>query len=105
MTQQNKIKLLIAEDHELVRKGLKGLLTGTDIKVVAEVTTGPAAVKYAAENDVDVGLVGIRMPGGDVLPSLGRIKLEKPELPVLMLSTFDNPTYIARAVAMGASGY
>jgi DNA-binding NarL/FixJ family response regulator len=50
-------------------------------------------------------LLDIRMPEGDGLTALGRIKLDKPEMPVLMLSTFDNPTYIARAVALGASGY
>ena len=50
-------------------------------------------------------LLDIRMPDGDGLTALGRIKLDKPEMPVLMLSTFDNPTYIARSVALGASGY
>ena len=101
----NKIKLLVADDHEVVRSGLKSLLAGTEIKVVAEVGTGAAAVKYALENDVDVCLLDIRMPDGDGLTSLGRIKLDKPELPILILSTFDNPTYVARAVALGANGY
>ena len=50
----NKIKLLIADDHEVVRSGLKSLLADTEIKVVAEVATGAAAVKYALENEVDV---------------------------------------------------
>ena len=45
------------------------------------------------------------MPDGDGLTALGRIKLDKPDLPIMILSTFDNPTYIARAVALGASGY
>jgi DNA-binding NarL/FixJ family response regulator len=105
MTQQSKIRLLIAEDHELVRIGLRGLLADTEIKIVAEVTSGQAAVKYALENDVDVVLMDIRMPDGDGLTALGRIKLEKPDMPVVVLSTFDNPAYIARAVALGASGY
>jgi len=102
----NKIGVLIADDHEVVRSGLKSLLAGTEIKVVAEVATGSAAIKYVMENeDVDVVLLDIRMPDGDGLGALGRIKLEKPQLPVLMLSTFDNPTYVARTVALGASGY
>ena len=101
----DKIKLLIADDHEVVRCGLKNLMEGTEIEIVAEVGTGTAAVKYALENDIDVALLDIRMPDGDGLTSLGRIKLDKPDLPILMLSTFDNPTYIARAVALGASGY
>jgi len=101
----NKIRLLIADDHEIVRCGLKNMLAGTDIKVVAEVETGTAAVNYALANEVDVALLDIRMPDGDGLTSLGRIKLDKPNLPILMISTFDNPTFVARAVALGAAGY
>ena len=101
----NKIRVLIADDHEVIRSGLKTLIAGTDIKVVGEVSTGAEAVKFALENDVDVVLLDIRMPDGDGLTALGRIKLDKPDLPVLILSTFDNPTYVARAVALGASGY
>jgi len=101
----NKIRLLIADDHEVVRSGLKTLVAGTEVKVVGEVSTGAEAVKYALENEVDVVLLDIRMPDGDGLTALGRIKLDKPDMPVLILSTFDNPTYVARAVALGASGY
>ena len=101
----NKIKLLIADDHEVVRSGLKSLLAGTEIKVVAEVASGAEAVKYALESDPDVVMLDIRMPDGDGLTALGRIKLDKPEMPILILSTFDNPTYVARAVALGANGY
>ena len=99
------IKLLIADDHEVVRQGLKALFTGTDIKVVAEADTGDEAVKAALKLEPDVVLLDIRMPQVDGLTALGRIKLEAPNLPVLMLSTYDNPTYVARAVALGASGY
>lgn len=101
----NKIKLVIADDHEVVRSGLKTLLAGTEIKVVAELSTGAEAVEYAKEHDPDVVMLDVRMPDGDGLTALGRIKLDKPDMPVLILSTFDNPTYIARAVALGASGY
>ena len=105
MNQQTKISLLIADDHEVVRSGLKTLLADTEIKVAAEVTSGAAAVKFALENEVDVALLDIRMPDGDGLTALGRIKLDKPQLPILILSTFDNPTYVARAVALGANGF
>jgi DNA-binding NarL/FixJ family response regulator len=101
----NKIRLLVADDHEVVRSGLKSMLAGTEVKVVGEVATGPEAVKFALENELDVVLLDIRMPEGDGLTALGRIKLDKPTLPILILSTFDNPTYVARAVALGASGY
>src|SRR3990172_8922280 len=99
------IKILIADDHEVVRCGLKTLLADTDVEVMAEVATGEEAVKYVLTHRPDVALLDIRMPEGDGLTALGRIKLDKPDMPVLMLSTFDNPTYIARAVALGASGY
>lgn len=101
----NKIRLLVADDHEVVRSGLRTMLANTEIKIIAEVTTGAEAVKYVLNNEVDVALLDIRMPDGDGLTALGRIKLDKPDMPVLILSTFDNPTYIARAVALGASGY
>ena len=101
----NKIRLLVADDHEVVRSGLRTMLSGSEVKIVAEVSTGAEAVKYALNNDVDVVLLDIRMPDGDGLTALGRIKLDKPEMPILILSTYDNPTYIARAVALGASGY
>jgi DNA-binding NarL/FixJ family response regulator len=105
MAQQTTIRLLIADDHEVVRSGLRSMFEGTTIKIVAEVATGQAAVKRALEEAVDVVLMDVRMPDGDGLTSLGRIKLDKPDLPILMLSTFDNPAYIARAVALGAAGY
>jgi len=99
------IKMLIADDHEVVRSGLKSLVAGTDIKVVAEAASGEAAVRLALKHEPDVVLLDIRMPDGDGLNALGRIKLERPNMPVLILSTYDNPTYVARAVALGANGY
>lgn len=99
------IRILIADDHDVVRSGLKTMLAGTDVEVAAEATTGEQAVKLAFSQPIDVVLLDIRMPDGDGLTALGRIKLDKADLPVLMLSTYDNPTYIARSVALGAAGY
>ena len=99
------IRILIADDHEVVRSGLKSLLAGTDIEVVAEASTGEEAISGVDEHEVDVVLLDIRMDDGDGLTALGRIKLDHPDLPILMLSTYDNPTYVARAVALGANGY
>src|SRR5271166_5495066 len=105
MPTEAKIRLLIADDQEVVRQGVKALLTGTEIKVVAEVATGQATVKHALETEVDVVLLDVRMPDGDGLTTLGRIKLDKPNLPVLLFSAFDNPASVARAIALGASGF
>jgi len=99
------IRLLIADDHEVVRCGLKSLVAGTDIKIVAEAASGNAAVRLAQTQNPDVVLLDIRMPDGDGMTALGRIKLELPDMPVLMLSTYNNPTYVARAVALGANGF
>jgi DNA-binding NarL/FixJ family response regulator len=99
------IKLLIADDHEVVRAGLRSLLAGTDIKIVAEAPSGEQAVRLTLKHEPDVVLMDIRMPEGDGLNALGRIKLDRPEMPILVLSTYDNPTYVARAVALGANGF
>jgi DNA-binding NarL/FixJ family response regulator len=105
MAPQSKMKLLIVDDHEVVRLGLKVMLADAEIKVVADVASGQEAVKFVLENQVDVVLLDVRMPDGDGLNTLGRIKLDKPDLGILMFSFSDNPTYVARAVAMGANGY
>jgi len=105
MPTERKIQILIADDHEIVRCGLKTLLEGTDIKIVAEAATGQDAAKLALEKEVDLVLLDVVLPDGDGLTALGRIKLEKPALPVLLFSAFDNPASVARAIAMGASGF
>ena len=99
------IKLLIADDHEVVRSGLRSLFAGTDVEIVGEAKTGEETIQMALERELDIVLLDIRMPGGDGLNVLGRLKLDRPQLPVLILSTYDNPTYVARAVALGAAGY
>ena len=99
------VRLLIADDHEVVRAGLKSLVAGTNIEIIGEAATGEQAVELALKLNPDVVLLDIRMQEGDGLNALGRIKLDRPNMPVLMLSTYDNPTYVARAVALGAAGY
>lgn len=102
-----KIRILLVDDHQVIRNGIRIMLADSNIEVVGEVATGEEGVKWVEKNGdkVDVVLLDIRMPGGDGLSALGRIKLERPELPVLIFSTFNNPTYVARAVALAASGY
>ena len=99
------VRLLVADDHEVIRTGLKSLLADSDIEVIAEAASGKQAVEEAEKCKPDVILLDIRMPDGDGLVALEKLRTVVPESRVVMLSTYDNPTYIARAVALGASDY
>ncbi len=99
------IKVVIADDHEVVRRGLVSLLAGSDVKIVGEATSGEEAVKVCKKAKPDVVLLDIRMQGKDGLLALEKIRAEMPAIRCVMLSTFDNPTYVARAVAGGAHDY
>lgn len=99
------ISLLIVDDHEVVRAGLRSLLHGTDIRIVAETDNGNSVMKLTVKHKPDVVLLDVRMPDTDGLSCLARIKLDHPNVPVVMFSAYDNPTYVARAVALGAAGY
>jgi DNA-binding NarL/FixJ family response regulator len=99
------IKLLVADDHDVVRTGLKSLLNGSDVKIVGEAATGEAVLRLTKKLNPDVVLLDIQMPDKDGLWALGRLKVDFPEVPVLIFSAFDNPAFIARAVALGAHGY
>jgi DNA-binding NarL/FixJ family response regulator len=97
--------LLIADDHEVIRKGLASLLAGSDIEIVGEAATGKDTVKLAERLRPNVVLLDIRMPEGDGLSTLEKLRGKFPETAVVMLSTYDNPTYVARSVALGAADY
>ena len=101
------IRILVVDDHEIVRFGIRRLVQDTEIEVVGEAASGDAAVSKAASllPDLDLVLLDIRMPQSDGLSALNRLKYDRPELPVLVFSTFDNPTYVARAGDLGAAGY
>ena len=101
------IRVLIADDHEVVRVGLRSMLEGNDVEVIAEAGSGAEtllAVEHHAAS-LDIVLLDVRLPEGDGLKILSNLKDTHPDLPVLMISTFDNATYMARSVALGASGY
>ncbi|MEX0865952.1 MAG: response regulator transcription factor [Pirellulales bacterium] len=99
------INILVADDHEMVRTGLSSLLEGSNIRIVAEAGSGDEAITQAKKHRPDVILLDIRMPGPDGLATLEKIHNEIPESRVVMLSTYDNPTYVARSVALGACDY
>lgn len=99
------ITLLICDDHEVIRSGLASVLAGTDIEIIGEAADGKESLKQAMKLKPDVILLDIRMPDGDGLSTLEKIRSKVPTSKVVMLSTYDNPTYIARAVALGATDY
>ena len=99
------VKVVIADDHEVVRRGLVSLLAGSEVKIVGEASTGDEAVKLTKKLKPDVVLLDIRMSGKDGLAALEKIRADMPNVRCVMLSTFDNPTYVARAVAAGAHDY
>jgi DNA-binding NarL/FixJ family response regulator len=100
------IQILIADDHTIVRAGIRGLLeTQPDFNVVAEVETGLAAVEQAHLLRPTVILMDLRMPEIDGVEAISRIKAAQPEIHILVLTTYDTDADIVRAVEAGATGY
>jgi DNA-binding NarL/FixJ family response regulator len=99
------IRVLVVDDHEVVRVGLRHTFKDTEIEVCGEAATSAEAISKVESTKPDVVLLDIRMEGGDGLNTLGRLKLDHGDLPILLFSAYDNPTYVARAVALGAAGY
>ncbi len=100
------IRILITDDHEIVRQGLKHILgESNDMKIVAEHCNGRDALNWLYRNDCDVVLLDISMPGMSGIDVLKQIRLEKPALPVLILSIYPEDKYAVRLLKSGASGY
>ena len=99
------IKTVIADDHMAVRLGVSSLLEGSDIKIVGEASSGKQALSMTRRHKPNVLLLDVRIPEGDGLKTLSAVRTQCPQTAVVLLSTFDNPTYIARSVAIGAVDY
>lgn len=100
------VRVLLADDHPVVRAGLHGMLSAEpDLEVVAEAGSGDEAVVLAARYRPDVVLMDLRMPGVDGATATARIAADLPEVKVLVLTTYDTDTDIVRAVEAGAAGY
>lgn len=100
------IRVLVCDDHLMVRQGIRQLLSdAADIAVTAEATSGPDAMAQVRAGGVDVVLMDIAMPQHDGLDVLKQLKREFPRLPVLMLSTYPDKQYAVRSLKLGAAGY
>ncbi len=100
-----KIDVLVVDDHEVVRVGILSLLSGTDIKVIGDAADGASGVKLAVKMKPDVVLLDFGMPKTDGLKTLEKLRAAVPASKVIMFSAYNNPTYVAKAVALGASDY
>ncbi len=100
------IKILIADDHAVVREGVKHILSEMpDMVIAGEAGKGQEVLEKVGKNEYDLILLDIAMPGRDGLEILKDLKLQKPKLPVLILSMFPEEQYALRALKSGASGY
>ncbi len=99
------LRVLIADDHQLVTEGLSIVLERADLDMVGVARTGRQAVAMTMDLEPDVVLMDIRMPDMDGLQALAAIKAACPQVLVIILTSYANPDYLARAIAMGADGY
>ncbi len=106
MSEQQQIRILISDDHPVVRTGLRGMINGEpDFEVVGEAENGKEAVAMTGELRPQVVLMDLRMPEMDGVTAIGHIKAEHPEVQVLVLTTYESDADILRAIEMGATGY
>jgi DNA-binding NarL/FixJ family response regulator len=100
------IRVLLVDDHSIVRDGLKRILAATtDLAVAGEAASGEAALALVKANDYDLAMLDMSMPGLSGIDLIKRLKLEKPKLRILVLSMHGEQQYAARALKAGASGY
>jgi DNA-binding NarL/FixJ family response regulator len=98
--------VLVADDHSLVRRGLRALIDGVaDLRVAAEAADGEEALRAAGQPEVDLALLDLTMPGLGGLEVTRRLRAARPSLPVLVLSVHDGERHVFEAVRAGARGY
>jgi two-component system invasion response regulator UvrY len=104
--RSSMIKIFIADDHAIVREGLKQIVAETtDMVVTDEADTGHKVLEKVCENDYDVLVLDITMPGLNGLDALKQLRSQRPDLPVLVLSIHPEEQYAVRVLRAGASGY
>jgi two-component system invasion response regulator UvrY len=100
------IRVLLADDHKIVREGLRGILARTeDIQVADEAADGDQALALVRKNDYHVAVLDLSMPGLSGMDLIKRLRIEKPKLRLLVLSMHGEEQYAARVLKAGAAGY
>ncbi len=100
------IKILIADDHSIVREGLKQIVAeSAEMVVQGEAVNGQQVLDLVQKADYDLVLLDIAMPGRGGIDTLKQLKIDRPEIPVLILSMHPEDQYAVRAIKAGASGY
>lgn len=100
------IRVLLADDHAIVRAGLKELLSGMpDITVAGEAMNGPDVIAQVRSQEFDIAILDMSMPGRGGIELIKQVKAERPKLRILILSMHGEQQYAVRAVKAGASGY
>ena len=100
------IRILIADDHAVVRAGIRQFIAGhDDLTVVAEAANGAEVLEYIRKGELDVVVLDISMPGRSGVDTLRSLKRARPELPVLILSAFAENLYAVNLLRAGAAGY
>ena len=106
MSSSLKTRIMLADDHAVVRRGLRHVLDAEpDLEVVAEVGDGAAAVERALDGDIDLAVLDVTMPRMTGLQAAAELSRRQPQLRVLILSMHDNERYFFEALRAGASGY
>jgi DNA-binding NarL/FixJ family response regulator len=98
-------RVLIIDDHPMVREGLRSMLAGDGVTIVGEAASGAEALRRAAERDIDVVLLDLELPDMDGLVVLRRLRDADAKLPVLVVTMHEDPVLVRRAVEAGATGY
>ncbi|MFN3331139.1 MAG: response regulator [Caldilinea sp.] len=100
------IRVLLADDHAIFRRGLRSLLAEyDDIEIVAEADNSPAALRQAAQTQPDVALLDVQMDGASGIAVASTLRQQYPELGIIILTTFDNDEYLFGAIQAGAHAY